>query len=470
MCSIIGYLGLERASPVLVEGLRRMEYRGYDSAGAATLSDGVIHLKKGVGKVSEVNTAIGLDLLPGNVGIGHTRWATHGGVTTFNAHPHSSGSNEIAIVHNGIIENYLELKEELMRLGYKFRSQTDSEVIANLLQRNYELSGDIKKSLIATLAQLKGKYSFVALFRNGTIAAAKYHEPLVIGIGNRAYLVASDLLGFVGKTDKVIYLDNGEFAIISSQGILICDFGGRPSKHELTKVSKEFADPEKNDYIHYTLKEIYEQPSTIRRAGEDAEIELQMAADLIKRSETVYLTGSGTSFNAALIGKHLFSKYGKVKVEPLVSSETEFAPVNFDKNSLLIALSQSGESADVLETVSIAKHSGSHTISIVNVTTSSLARLASISIGLNCGPEIGVAATKSFTSQLGVLYKLADKLCNGCLGSDFESLSNQISEIVTNDTIVKKIATTIKNVSDIYILGKGIHYFVAMESSNHRFR
>lgn len=465
MCSIIGYLGLDSAASVLVEGLRRMEYRGYDSAGVATLCDGKIRIKKGVGRVSEVNRDVGLDSLSGNVGIGHTRWATHGKVSEYNAHPHFSSSKEIAIVHNGIIENYLELKDELMGLGYTFNSQTDSEIIANLLQRNLERAGEIKDSIVATVSQLKGKYSFVALFRNGTLVAAKYHEPLVVGVGTRGYLLASDILGFVGKTDKVIYLDNREFAVISSTGISLCDFEGRPSKHELTRVSKEFADPEKNYYIHYTLKEICEQSTTILKAGMKSNHEFQLAADIIKRSKNVYLTGSGTSYNAALIGKHLLSKHAKIRVETIVSSEIEFSPIQFDEETVLIALSQSGESADVLETVNIANQYGAKIISIVNVLSSSLARLSNVTLSLDCGPEIGVAATKSFTSQLGVLYKLTNKLCDGSIGSGFSSISNEISKIAKDHKTVKNFATTIKNISDIYVLGRGIHYFIAREAS-----
>lgn len=465
MCSIIGYIGPRQAAPLLVDGLKRMEYRGYDSAGVATLTATGIRVRKGVGKVAEVNYSQRLDTLPGNVGIGHTRWATHGGVTDANAHPHSSSSNEIAIVHNGIIDNFLELKQELSSIGYSFKSDTDSEVIANLLQKNFDDTSDLKKAMISTLTQLKGKYAFIAILADGSVAAARFHEPLIIGVGKDSYFISSDIMGFVNSTDEVIYLDDSEFAIIRQKELSICDFQGNPTKHLLTKVSKEFSDVGKSDYVHYTLKEIYEQPMTISRAGATTQLELEWVAEVLKKPRKVYITGSGTSFNAALVGKYLFSKYAKINVEPIVSSETQFSPVYFDSSSLLIALSQSGESADVLETVSMAKSSGAEVVSIVNVMTSTLARITSIAIGLNCGPEIGVAATKSFTSQIAILYNLADRCSNGRLHLDFEAVSEHISRILLEQPGIKEIARLVKGISDIYVLGKGIHYFMAMEAS-----
>ncbi|MCL4519651.1 MAG: glutamine--fructose-6-phosphate transaminase (isomerizing) [Thaumarchaeota archaeon] len=465
MCSIIGYMGRRQAAPLLVDGLKRMEYRGYDSAGVATLTSGEIRIRKGIGKVAEVNNLERLDTLPGNIGIGHTRWATHGGVSDVNAHPHSSSSNQIAIVHNGIIDNYSELKDELISSGYAFKSETDSEVIANLLQKNLDRTHNLKDTMISTLSQLKGKYAFISMFADGSLTAARFHEPLIIGIGTDSYFVSSDILGFVNNTDQVVYLDDSEFAILGQKGVSILDFGGRPTKHELTKVSKEFADIGKRDFVHYTLKEIFEQSETVTRSGSTTELEIDWVAEALKRPKKVYITGSGTSFNAALVGKYLLSKYAKINVEPIVSSEAQFSPVYFDTNSLLIALSQSGESADVLETASLAKNSGAEVVSIVNVMTSSLARMSSISIGLNCGPEIGVAATKSFTSQLAILYSLADKCSNGKLRIDFDEVAAQMHRVLMGQSNVIEIAREIRRISDVYILGKGIHYFLSMEAS-----
>ena len=465
MCSIIGYLGISSAAPIIVKGLKRMEYRGYDSVGVATFSEHQISVRKGVGKVIEVNKAAKLDELSGTIGIGHTRWATHGMVTDTNAHPHPSSSGEIAIVHNGIIENHEELKKDLQERGYNFKSQTDSEVIANLLQYNYDKTKEIKKSIIDTVAELKGNYAFVAVFQDGTLAAARLHEPLIIGVGKEGYFISSDVLGFVEYNDEVIYPDNKEFVIIDRNGLKIFDFDANPVRHQITKGSKEFADEYKGQYAHYTLKEISEQPTTILNAGNNTKLEIDLASDLIKHARNVYITGSGTSYNAALIAKFLFSKYAKIKVEPLISSEAQFSPDIFEEKSILIAISQSGESADVLEAVSIAKKTGSKIISVVNMMTSSLVHQSSISMGLNCGPEIGVAATKSFTSQLVVLYKMVDKICDGCLELDLTKVSEAIKKIISNDSKIRDIAKRLKDVSDIYVLGRGIHYPIASEGS-----
>ncbi|MGI0027950.1 MAG: glutamine--fructose-6-phosphate transaminase (isomerizing), partial [Nitrosopumilaceae archaeon] len=465
MCSIIGYLGDGSAAPILVKGLKRMEYRGYDSVGVATISGNQITLRKGVGKVTEVNNAVKLDTLSGSVGIGHTRWATHGGVTETNAHPHPSGTGEVAIVHNGIIDNFAELKKDLQQKGYVFKSETDSEVIANLLQHNFDQTKDVKKSMIQTVESLKGNYAFVAVFEDGTLAAARFHEPLIIGVGKNGYFISSDVLGFVEHTDEVIYPDNREFVIINLKGIQFFDFDGNPVQHQITKVSKELADVYKGDYAHFTLKEISEQPSTILKAGEATRMELDLTTEFVKHAKNLYLTGSGTSYNAALVAKHIFSKYAKIKIEPILSSEVAHSPNNFDQQSILIALSQSGESADVLEAVKIAQKEGAKIISIVNIMTSSLVQTSSISVGLNCGPEIGVAATKSFTAQISILYKIADKLCGGCIGLDLDKVSTCVTKILSDHTKIQDVARNLKTISDIYVLGRGIHYAIASEAS-----
>lgn len=465
MCSIIGYYGDGTAAPILVRGLKRMEYRGYDSVGVATKDQQEILVKKGVGKVSDVNNTLHLDALPGHVGIGHTRWATHGNVTDVNAHPHPSSSGKIAIVHNGIIENYSELKSDLEKRGYQFKSQTDSEVIANLLQFNFDELLDIKKSMIKTTSQLKGHYAFVAMFENGTLTAAKYHEPLIIGIGKNGYFLSSDVLGFIEKTDDVIYLDNGEFVILDRLGLQIFNFDGNPVKHQVTKVSKEFADVYKGDYAHFTLKEISEQPDTIIKAGEGSRDAVNSATEFIRHARNIYITGSGTSYNAALVAKYLWQKYAKIKTEPIISSELFFSPDAIEPNSILIAISQSGESADVLEAVNIAKKSNAKILSIVNILTSSLAQESALVMGMNCGPEIGVAATKSFTAQLSIIYKITEKICDGCIKLDERKISDAVSRVLADHTKIKEIAKELREIKDIYILGRAVHYPIASESA-----
>jgi len=465
MCSIIGYYGKGSAAPILVKGLKRMEYRGYDSVGVATKSDNKIEVRKGVGKVTEVNDSENLDKLPGSIGIGHTRWATHGKVTKVNAHPHPSNSGKVVIVHNGIIENFNELKEDLQKNGFTFISETDTEVIANLLQQNYDQTSDVKKAIINTVSKLKGHYAFVAMFENGILAAARYHEPMIIGIGKNDYFLSSDVLGFIEYTDDAIYIDNGNLVFIDSSGIQISDFDGKPVKHQVTKVSKEFADAYKGDYAHFTLKEISEQPETILRAGEKTQSAIEQTSDFIKHAKTVYITGSGTSYNAALVAKYLMSKYAKIKIEAIISSELSTLPDSIESNSIFIAVSQSGESADVLEAVNIAKKSNAKILSIANHENSSLVHESSLYLGMNCGPEIGVAATKSFTSQLAIIYKITDKLCDGCIGLDFKQISNSISKVLSNHSKIQAIAKELKDVTDIYVLGRGIHHPIASEAA-----
>jgi len=451
MCSIIGYFGHDEASPILVRGLGRMEYRGYDSVGVITCSDNKLTLKKGVGKVSEVNTNLGLDLLHGSTGIGHTRWATHGKVTDKNAHPHLSNSGKIAIVHNGIIENFEELKSNLQNKGFDFQSETDTEIIANLIQLNFDETSDIKQSIIKTVAQLKGHYSFVVIFEDGTLVAARFHEPLIVGVEKDNYYLSSDVLGFIEKTDDAIYIDNEDFVIVNNAGIHIFDFDGAPVKYQITKVSKEFADVYKGDYAHFTLKEISEQPDSILQTGNNDQI--QQFVDGIKQAKNLYITGSGTSYNAAEIAKYLMSKFAKIKINTVIASELPFSPDDIEPDSTLVAISQSGESADVLEAVKIAKESNANILSVVNHLNSSLSQESSLIMGLNCGPEIGVAATKSFTSQLVILYKIADKLCNGCINPDWKKISSTVSQILSNNSKIKEISKDLKDVTDIYVLG-----------------
>ena len=463
MCSIIGYSGKNSAAPILVKGLQKMEYRGYDSVGIATESENKIVVKKGVGRVVEVSNAVQLDKLPGNIGIGHTRWATHGKVTEKNAHPHSSNSGKIAIVHNGIVENFEELKSDLQNKGYEFQSETDTEVIANLIQLNLDETSDVKQSIIKTVNQIKGHYSFVAIFDDGTLAAARFHEPLIVGVGKNGNYLSSDVLGFIENTDDAIYVDNEDFVIINDSGIHIFDFDGTPVKYQITKVSKEFADVYKGDYAHFTIKEISEQPDTILRAVDNNQI--QQLVDNIKQAKNLYITGSGTSYNAAEIAKYLMSKFAKIKINTLISSELPFSPNEIEPDSTLITISQSGESADVLEAVKIAKESNAKILSIVNLLNSSLSQQSSLAIGLNCGPEIGVAATKSFTSQLAILYKITDQLCNGCVNPDWKKVSDAISHVLSNNLKIKELAKNLKEITDIYVLGRGIHLPIAREAA-----
>jgi len=465
MCSIIGYRGSRPAGKIIVDSLKKMEYRGYDSVGVSTLHSGRIETRKGVGKVSEVDSSLHMNSMAGTVGIGHTRWATHGGVNTANAHPHCSNSKKISIVHNGIIENYQSIKQQLRAEGYVFKSQTDSEVIANLLQKNLELTGSIRESMLRTLARLEGSFAFIAIFEGGTIAAARYREPLIIGLGQSAYYLSSDVLGFSDHTDDAIFLGDKELVIISSSGMEVLNFDGESIQPNVTKIAHELLTAEKGDFSHFTLKEIFEQKSTILRTADAHWYDSDRLLDRLNNCKNLYLTGSGTSYHAALIGSFLLSKYAKKRAEPMIASEMQFLPTFIDDDSVLLAISQSGESADILSAVNLAKEEGAGIVSIVNSMTSSLFRESSYSIGLHCGPEVGVAATKSFTSQLVVMYRLAQELSGGKIEPDFTEVSLAVSKVLSSSSKIEEVAKGLESASDIYVLGRGIHFPIALEGS-----
>ncbi|MGA8912947.1 MAG: glutamine--fructose-6-phosphate transaminase (isomerizing) [Nitrososphaeraceae archaeon] len=468
LCSIIGFKGNVLAAPVLIDSLKRMEYRGYDSVGIATITDGKILVRKGVGKVAEVNRSLDLGRMPGQMGIGHTRWATHGGVTDSNAHPHSACTNDIAVVHNGIIENYGELKEELILHGHRFKSQTDSEVIAHLLEAHYSKEGSIKQAMIETCKRLKGAYAFVAVFEEGTISGARFDEPLIIGIMDNGYFISSDILGFLKYTDKSIFLDNKDIAIIDREKLELFDFEGFSIKRPITQVAWELAAVEKGAYAHHTLKEIHQQVQTIIEGMSDDKEKIEAFCRFLTNAKSIYITGSGTSYHSALILKHIFGKFAKIRSEAIMSSEFQYmAQDPIDETSVLIAISQSGETADVLQSVKAAKQMRAKILSIVNVPTSSLARISNSFLNVNCGPEIGVAATKSFTGQLSALYNVTDTLCHGCIGiaANKNELIAAVSLILSTENNIAKIVNTMYDVKDIYILGRSLHYPIALEGA-----
>ena len=466
MCSIIGYKGNEHASSVLVEGLRKMEYRGYDSVGIATIKSGKLLIRKGVGKVAEVNKSLRLDELPGNLGIGHTRWATHGGIVDSNAHPHLACKSTIAVVHNGIIENYNELKDELYRSGHEFKSETDSEVIAHLLEEYFEITGDIRLSMIFTCKRLQGSFAFVAMFNSSTLCGARYDEPLIIGVGNDDYFLSSDILGFLNYTDRAIFLDNRDIVILNDNDISFFNFDGDRVSRRMTQVAWELGDADKGKYSHFTLKEIHEQRYTIVKSMQQDKKNLEKFCDILTGGKNIYITGSGTSYHSALLAKQIFSK-SKIHVETIMSSEFQYSSDMLDENSVLLAISQSGETADVIQSVKSAKTMGAKVISIVNIPTSSLARLSDSYLEVKCGPEIGVAATKSFTSQIALLYYVADiigRKSNGILSSK-DILVKAVIQVLELDSQIEGIADQLKHSKDVYILGRSLHFPICLEGA-----
>ena len=469
MCSIIGCLHNNTRLDVavtLVESMAKMEYRGYDSVGIATLNDCEISLKKGVGRVSVVNQELSLDELKGEMGIGHTRWATHGGVTALNAHPHVCARSEIAVVHNGIIENHLDLKNQLKSNGVVFKSETDTEVIPNLLSSILVDENKIKDAVIKTVSKLTGQYSFIAMLKDKSLIGVKNHEPLILGLGPDVYFLSSDILGFPKNVNDVIYLDDGQFVIVNSNGYSIYDFKGNLVNLTPTKLSKTFATLDKGHYDHFTIKEIHEQTTTILQSGIHSLNEFNTFFNILKNSKRIYITGSGTSYHSALVAKYLFPKIAGMSVEPIMSSEMKFFEDCFDEQTTLIAISQSGESADVLNAVAFAKEKNARILSIVNTTSSSLVKASDSFIGLNCGYEVGVAATKSFTSQITILYRLLEKFdSTQKITSQLNLVVDAISKILNDQKAVIDICDKLKDVDHLYILGRGAHYPIAKEGA-----
>ena len=466
MCSILGLSSNHDVAPTIVESLKKMEYRGYDSVGVAVKDESNISVKKGVGKVNAVNEEIQMDKLSGHTGIGHTRWATHGGVTVENSHPHLCNSGSVGVVHNGIIENYSELRQDLeQNHNVIFKSSTDTEVIPNLLQVYFEKSHDPKRAIMDTVRRLKGHYAFVTLFKSGELIGVRNHEPLILGISNDGLLLTSDVVGLPENFTSVVYLDNNQFVIIEKNKYKIYDFAGNAAQFAIKTIPKNYQNVSKGSYDYFTAKEIFEQPGTILVAGEEDNNNLDKVVEFIRDSDFVYVSGSGTSYHISVIAKYLFSRFAGKKVEYVMASEMKYSSRYIIPNSTLFAISQSGESADILEAVSIGKKKNAKILSMVNSKNSSLARDSIFSIGLNCGPEIGVAATKSFTSQMAILYKIADKLCDHCLAVDFKTVADAYTKILSDTSKIQELAKDIKDIQNLFVIGRGIHYPIAKEGA-----
>jgi glucosamine--fructose-6-phosphate aminotransferase (isomerizing) len=324
--------------------------------------------------------------------------------------------SNIAVVHNGVIENYAELKQELLTQGHVFKSETDSEVIAHLLEQYFSENNDVKLAMISTCHRLIGSFAFVAIFNDSTLCAARFDEPLIIGIAKEGYFISSDVLGFLNYTDRAIFLENRDIVLLEGSNLSLIDFDGKKVQRTYTQVAWELGDSEKGKYAHFTMKEIYEQNQTILRSMQQSKEKLETFCNFLKGAKEVFITGSGTSYHAALLAKYILSKYSRMRVEAVLSSEFQYSSDLLDKDSVVIAISQSGETADVLQSVRSATEKKAKVLSIVNVPTSSLARLSDCFLEVKCGPEVGVAATKSFTSQLSIIYCVADIISDNKIG------------------------------------------------------
>lgn len=469
MCGIIGYCGKKSAAPIVLEALKRLEYRGYDSAGIASLYDGQLQIKKDVGKIDEVNQKHNLGGLPGNTAIGHTRWATHGGVTQDNAHPHCDCKQEVAVVHNGIIENHQPLRRRLER-KYSFVSETDSEVIPHLIREFMEMGSSLEQAIRQTVKELRGSYAILAISASEPqkIVAARKDSPLVVGIGAGENFVASDALPFLEHTNRVIFVEDGEIVSLNNEKVTIHDGEGRQIPKEPQEVNWKWDGATKQGYEFFMHKEIMEQPQAMRDAlMQDRELIMEVAMDIL-RTKQVVLTGCGTSRHAALIGRYLFSKVGSKFSDVIMGSEFHHFSDSIHKDTLVIAVSQSGETADVLEGVKRAKANGATIFSIVNVVGSSLTRLSDKVVYLNCGPEIGVAATKSFVSELVIFYLLAFAMNNQLREGvrAIKSISSLIKKNLNhNGAILPELAQELKGKNDFYYIARGINFAIAMEAA-----
>lgn len=467
MCGIVGCVAEEPVAEILLEGLRRVEYRGYDSAGMATINDGAMKVRKGAGRVNEIEEKQGLSHLKGNIGMAHTRWATHGGVTDANAHPHASCREMVAVIHNGIIENYVPLKKALMAKGHRFRSETDTEVIAHLVEDEYKRARDPLKATMAATKKLRGQYAIAVMFqdRPDTIVGARRDAPLIVGVGDNKMFLASDVLAFIGQTDRTIFLDNHEVAQLTKDKVRIVGPDGREIRRKPNQVAWELGDVSKRDFAHFTLKEINEQPRTVLAASLQDPRKVEDFARAIKKAKSLYITASGTSYHAGLLLKYRLNKEAKVRVDTVVAGELKEHAGFLDRGSVVIAMSQSGETADVMEAVKEAKKRGARVYSIVNAAGSTLARESDGVLLLNCGPEVGVAATKSFTAQVVVANLVVDAVLGKKRSNGFKELSEAVAQALKCEDQVKALVHEYMERPDFYFVARGYESPVAMEGA-----
>ena len=474
MCGIIGYIGEKEATPVLIDGLKKMEYRGYDSAGLCVKNEKSISILKKSGYVNNLSESPDFNGLKGLSGIAHTRWATHGEPNEINAHPHFDCNGEIAMVHNGIIENYTSLKEGLKNEGHKFNSETDSEVISHLIEKFYD--GNLMSAVTKTLKILDGSFAIIVINKNeNKIISARRGSPLIIGLGEKEMLVASDVSALIKYTNKIIYLKENEIVQIEKSSYIIKDLNGVEVKPVIEEVNLKSEDIDKGGYKHFMIKEIYEQPQVIRNGLENGlkngtvELPIKIDKSLLRR---IILIGCGTSWHSALIGKYLIEKTTGIVVDVDYASEFRYRNPVLNNKDLVVLISQSGETADTLAALREAKSKGANTLGIVNVESSSIAREVDHILYSHAGPEISVASTKAFTSQILALILLSIQLRNESnkeynleLIKEIEKIPSYIEEILNNTNSIKRAAEILTNSKSVFYLGRGINYPIALEGA-----
>ncbi|MBI5229578.1 glutamine--fructose-6-phosphate transaminase (isomerizing) [Candidatus Micrarchaeota archaeon] len=469
MCGIVGYIGINEAGPVLLNGLRKLEYRGYDSAGIA-VAGSEITVRKGVGGIEAINAVEDFASLKGSVGIGHSRWATHGRVSKENAHPHLDCRKEIAVVHNGIIENYAELREQLRAAGHVFRSETDSEVIPHLIEEHMDDGKTFEDAVKKSAKKLKGSFALLVLYSKepDKLIALRNEAPLVLGIAEEGVFAASDCLPFLHSTKKAIFMNDGELAVLSKGGVKHFDFRkGHSIQKQVQQIEWDGQSAGKEGLPHFMLKEIYEAPAATRNALAQEANFFQAFAEELKKFRKVFLLCCGTSYHAALVGKYLLSK-NSLEAEPIIASEFPNFVELLKEGDLVLAISQSGETADVLQGIKRAREKGARIFSIVNVVGSSIARESEKTIYLNCGPEIGVASTKAFVAQLTLFYlvhyALKNELEKG--KEDLKEISNLIKKLIEeSEPQIKEIAKDFAKKQHVYFIGRGVNYPIALEGA-----
>ena len=485
MCGIVGYVGAHKAVPIILEGLKRLEYRGYDSAGIAVYGDdGELTIRRAKGKLRNLEDVIQLNPVDGSFGIGHTRWATHGRPTEENAHPHRDCKGDVVVVHNGIIENYLDLKHRLQAEGHIFRTETDTEVVAHLVESH--LNGNLEEAVRKAVNELSGSFALAVIARSDPqkIVAARYQAPLVVGTGDDEYFVASDVPAILTHTQDMIFLADGDMAVLTPEGVRLSDFEGRAVNRKREHILWDPILAEKGGYKHFMLKEIFEQPRAVRdttlgRVGQETGRifldEMDIAPADFARFSQVRIIACGTSWHAALAGKFMIEKLARLPVEVDYGSEFRYRDPIVNPGTLTVVISQSGETADTLAAQREAKNKGSKTLAICNAVGSMVTREAAGTIYTHAGPEIGVASTKAFTGQLTALFILAmylgqankslEESVSRCLVQNLLHIPGKLETVLSNDAQYEALARELYHATDFLFLGRGVHFPVALEGA-----
>ena len=484
MCGIFGYIGNKEAVPLIIEGLKKLEYRGYDSAGVATIDNKKVFVSKCVGKIAALEESLRQKPVGGNLGIGHTRWATHGKPSHSNSHPHEDCSGKFVVVHNGIIENYLEIRRELADKGHKFTSTTDTEVLAHLIEENY--TNSLFSAVAKSIKQVRGSYALAVIseYEPDKIIVARHGSPLIIGFGENETYLSSDIPAILKYTSKIVKLENGQMGVVTQDEADLFDLEGNSAEKNIELISWDPESAEKGGYSHFMLKEIHEQPSAIRKtiegrvSADGSSInfeELNLSVEEIKNINRVVFTACGTSWHAGLVGEYLFEQFAKLPSEVEYAAEFRYRNPIIDKNTLVIAITQSGETADTLGAVWEAKAQDAKVISICNVMGSSIARESHGVIYTNAGPEIGVASTKAFTTQLTIIYLLAihfGKIKGTINSAEAKKLISNLVEIPEKieqtlhlEEEIEKVAEKLYKANNALYLGRGKGFPVALEGA-----